>query len=285
MSPLPDYYPSPLHLPFNHESIRRLFAPEFCAADPGGAGVWLLLRGSELLVQDPALPVAVLPDGLTEEGAVYFGRWQGQPCRVLPVPQEFKLPRGWMAEHLQTYVPALSLELLSLGALAAQVLHWERNSRWCSRCGGGLAKITGETGRKCSACGAAHFPHIHPCVIVLVRRGDELLLVRKSEWLDGRYGLVAGFLDQGECLEEAVLREVREETGILVQNIRYVGSQSWPFPSQIMAGFLADYLDGDIVVETKELEDVRWFPIDQLPPLPPRRSIARYLLDTYAASS
>jgi NAD+ diphosphatase len=119
-------------------------------------------------------------------------------------------------------------------------------------------------------------------VIVVVRRNDEVLLVRKAEWVAGRYGLVAGFLDMGECLEEAVVREVMEETGIRIKNLRYVGSQSWPFPSQLMAGYVADYDGGDIVIETKELEDARWFPVDALPLLPPKRSIARYLIDTFA---
>jgi NAD+ diphosphatase len=92
---------------------------------------------------------------------------------------------------------------------------------------------------------------------------------------------VAGFLDFGECLEEAAAREVLEETGVRVKNIRYVGSQCWPFPSQLMAGFVAEYDGGEVVVEEKELEDARWFPVDALPLMPPRRSIARYILDNF----
>ncbi|WP_432823145.1 NAD(+) diphosphatase [Trichloromonas sp.] len=284
MSPYPDFYPSPQHLPFNHESIKHLFQPQFAEDDPGGEGVWLLVRGSELLVRELELPDGDLPGGLSGESAVYIGRWQGRPCRVLPVSRQLPVPAGLTAEHLQSAEPKLSLELLSLGALGAQVLHWEKNSRCCSRCGGRMERIAQESGKTCLACGALHFPHIHPCVIVLVRRGDEVLLVRKAEWADGRYGLVAGFLDRGECLEEAVAREVLEETGIRVQNIRYVGSQSWPFPSQLMAGFVADYAGGEIVVEEKELEDARWFAVTEMPTLPPKRSIARYLIDTFAVS-
>jgi NAD+ diphosphatase len=108
-----------------------------------------------------------------------------------------------------------------------------------------------------------------------------VLLTRKAVWPPGRYSLVAGFLDFGECLEEAVVREVLEETGVLVNNVRYVGSQSWPFPSQLMAGFTAEYVSGEVVVEEKELEDARWFPLTALPALPPKRSIARYLLDNF----
>jgi NAD+ diphosphatase len=116
---------------------------------------------------------------------------------------------------------------------------------------------------------------------VLVKRGNELLLTRKAEWPLGRYSLVAGFLDLGESLEECAIREVREETGIEITNVRYVGSQNWPFPAQLMAGFVADYAGGEIVVEHSELEDARWFHLDALPPLPPSRSIARWIIDNF----
>ncbi|MCK4690626.1 MAG: NAD(+) diphosphatase, partial [Desulfuromonadales bacterium] len=109
--------------------------------------------------------------------------------------------------------------------------------------------------------------------------GDEILLVRKPEWADGRFGLVAGFVEFGESLEEAMEREIREETGLQVNNLRYVGSQCWPFPSQLMTGFVADYLAGDIKLQEDELAEAAWYKLDQLPVLPPRRSIARYLID------
>lgn len=281
MSPLPEFYPSPLYLPFNNEALQAHLQRESPDADPGGEGFWLLLRGSELLLNDLELPTS-LPTGLDPSGAIYLGRWQGRPCRALAVSRSAALPEGLVPESLQAAEPRLSIELLSLGALAAQQLYWDKNSARCSQCGGEQGRLPGEWGKKCRACGALHFPHIHPCVIVVVRRNDEVLLVRKAEWVAGRYGLVAGFLDMGECLEEAVVREVREETGIRIKNLRYVGSQSWPFPSQLMAGYVADYDGGDIVIETKELEDARWFPVDALPLLPPKRSIARYLIDTFA---
>ena len=116
---------------------------------------------------------------------------------------------------------------------------------------------------------------------MLVRRGNELLLTRKAEWVSGRYSLVAGFLDFGESLEECAIREVREETSIEVCNVRYVGSQNWPFPAQLMAGFVADYVSGDICVDLHELEDARWFPSDALPLLPASRSIARWIIDNF----
>ncbi len=137
-----------------------------------------------------------------------------------------------------------------------------------------------EWGTECPKCNTLRYPPISPCIIVLVRRDNELLLVRKPEWPDGRFGLVAGFVEFGENLEQTVARELFEETGIKVTNIHYQGSQSWPFPGQLMAGFSADYVEGEIRLQRDELSEGSWFSMDNLPQLPPRRSIARWLIDT-----
>lgn len=281
MTTFPDAYPSALHLPFNGEALRKHFSLAPPDRDPGGDGFLVLLRGGDLLVE--AGPEARLPHGASPAPSLlYIGSWQGRPCRAARLPSSAAMPAGLAAENLLASEPRLPLELLSLGGTAGQILHWEKTSRHCSLCGGSLGRLPGEWGKRCRCCGYDHFPHIHPCAIVLVRRDDELLLVRKAGWPEGRYGLVAGFVDFGECLEEAAAREVLEETGVRVENIRYAGSQCWPFPSQLMAGFVADYAGGEVRVEEKELEDARWFPLSALPVLPPRRSIARYLLDTFA---
>ena len=228
------------------------------------------------------LPDRSLPDSLSGSSPLYIGLWQGRPCRLLSVDPTQEPAEGFVAESLLAGDPRLPIELLSLGGLGGQVLHWERTSARCSICGGRPEWLPGEWGRRCRECGYSHFPHIHPCAIVIVRRPGEVLLTRKAGWPAGRYSLVAGFVDFGEWLEETVLREVKEETGVTVGNVRYVGSQGWPFPSQLMAGFTADYVSGEVQVEEKELEDVRWFSVDALPNLPPRRSIARYLIDRFA---
>jgi NAD+ diphosphatase len=286
MTGLPDSYASPRHLPFNSTCLDDQFLFESADRDPGGIGCWLLLRGTELLLPETGgaltLPVGASPALPGLSAPLYFGRWQQMSCRTASLAKDAPLPIGWVAHNLMAPDPLLPIDLLSLGALARQLLQWQENSCHCSRCGSEQQTMPGEWGRRCNGCGALHFPHIHPCVIVIVRRPGELLLTRKAEWPPGRYSLVAGFLDLGECLEEAVEREVREETGVEITNIRYVGSQSWPFPSQLMAGFVADYVSGEVCVEEKELEDARWFSIDALPQLPPKRSIARYLIDHHA---
>ena len=280
MTALPAAFASPLNLPFNHTCLDGRFQLAAPDADPGGAGIWLTLQGSDLLVAvastGPVLPAGDYGWG----GGLYLGTWDGQPCRLAQLPREALLPAGLRGESLTAADPALPIELLSLGGLARMVLHWERHSNCCPACGSLLLRLPGEWGKRCGSCAAHLYPQVAPCAIVLVQRPGEVLLVRKPEWIPIRYGLVAGFIEFGECLEEAAVREVLEETGVTVANLRYIGSQCWPFPSQLMCGFVADYVGGEITVDTRELADARWFGIDALPTLPPKRSIARYILDT-----
>lgn len=285
---LPQSYPNCEQLPFNRAALDT----DFCLRPPGaeepGEGYWLLLQGTRLLVagESPALPVGACPLGSEAAGsAVDIGQWQHRPCRLLAVPRETPLPAGLRALNMLDAEPGMSLALLSLGGLGNAILHWEKTSRFCDTCAAPMQRITGEWGKKCTRCGVSHYPRIHPCVIVLVRRKDELLLVRKPEWPAGRFGLVAGFVEFGENLEQTVAREVLEETGVSITNICYRGSQSWPFPSQLMAGFCADYVSGDICLQRDELDEGGWFHRDHLPQLPPRRSIARWLIDQELGSA
>lgn len=279
---LPSFYPTPAELPFNASCLRGRFRPEPPDRASDDARLWLLLRGGELLLTAAgALPSGPHPpDGVADgREPLHIGTWDGHPCALLALPRDAALPAGLHGEALAAPEPRLAIELLTLGGIASQILHWERSSRHCGRCGTAALRIVGTWGRRCPHCQAEHFPHIHPCVIVLVHRPGEVLLARKPGWPEGRYGLIAGFLDFGEALEEAVVREVREEAGVEVQQLGYIGSQCWPFPSQLMAGFTAAYAGGEIRVDETELEDARWFSVDALPNLPPKRSIARYLID------
>lgn len=283
--------PLSVYLPFNRDCLRGAFEPaKGGGAPPGGQGRWLIVQDQHLLVvpegEELRLPAGPCPPGL--EGAtepVWLGTHDGEPCWVIQVPREAPIPAGL---HRETLIPMrgtrLPDPLLSLGGMAMQALWWESTSGHCPRCGEPTARIPGEWGKRCPRCRYEHYPHLHPAVIVLVRDGDRCLLARKREWAPGRYALVAGFVDNGECLEGAVAREVREEVGVEVTDIQYVGSQNWPFPSQLMVGFVARYAGGEVRIDADELEDARWFPCGQLPAGPSRHSIARYIIDTYAAA-
>jgi NAD+ diphosphatase len=280
---LPESYPSPCALPFNNESFETNFQLSTPDQDPGDAGVWLLLKGQKMLtVPGPGGPNLPTEELLLEDEfnrPLYIGKWQGRPCRILSLQADYRLLDGMEAHSLLARNPQIPISMLSLAGVGLMILHWENRSRFCGCCGSRLTYLANEWGKTCVNCNHHQFPSIHPCVIGLIVKGDEILLVRKPEWADGRFGLVAGFVEFGESLEEAMAREIAEETGLQVDNIRYIGSQCWPFPSQIMNGFVADYAGGELKLQMDELEEAAWYRLDQLPTLPPRRSIARYLID------
>jgi NAD+ diphosphatase len=274
-------FPEAINLPFNAEIIRSRFTPR----KPGEpvaseTGHWIFLQGDSLLLADGALFHGALPTQLASDcEALVVGEWDGEPLRLVSLSRDLAVPATFTAVAWTD----LPNDLATIYGVGRQILYWEKMSSHCSRCGGSMERINLTWGKRCLSCGHEHYPHIHPCVIVLIRRGEEFLLVRKPEWAQGRFSLVAGFVDFAESLEECVAREVLEETGVMVTNIRYVGSQNWPFPSQLMAGFVADYVSGTVIVDGDELEDAGWFSRDNMPPaLPPARSIARWIIDRYA---
>lgn len=164
---------------------------------------------------------------------------------------------------------------------ASQIGTWSRQHRFCGNCGQPMQSSREHRMRFCSPCNLQQYPRLSPCMIVLVTRGDELLLARAPRFVAGMYSCLAGFAEPGETMEGCVHREVFEETQVRVHNLRYIASQNWPFPHSLMFGFHADYLDGEIMPQADELEDARWFSIHDLPELPLPGSIARYLIDLY----
>ncbi len=280
-------YPETINLPFNRASLMDSFQPlPPDTPDSGEPGFYLLIQEGDLVVKNEhetiSLPCGELPSCLEQEPTVMIGFWQGKPLRIGKIPRLTTLPAPFSAESFNAYNQRLDNELLTLGGIARNLLSWDNESAHCPRCGSGMERHPGSWGKRCTACKLERFPPTYPCAIVLVKRGAEFLLGRKAIWPEGRYSLIAGFLDSGESLEECAVREVREETGIEITNLRYVGSQSWPFPSQIMAGFVADYAGGDVSVADDELEDARWFTADAPPTLPSKRSIARWIIDRFA---
>lgn len=159
-----------------------------------------------------------------------------------------------------------------------ELLYWDANTRFCGVCGAPMRMDT-SISKKCTACGREIWPQLATAVIVLIHRGDEVLLVHAHNFKTDFYGLVAGFVETGETLEEAVHREVREETGLTIHDLRYFGSQPWPYPCGLMVGFYAEYAGGDIHLQRSELSKGSWFRHDQLPTIPEKLSIARKLID------
>lgn len=163
----------------------------------------------------------------------------------------------------------------------AELIFWDGQTQYCGRCGAALKRET-EISKRCPECKAEYFPHVSPAVIVLIRRGEEALLVHaRSFSRPDMFGLVAGFVETGEDFEQTVKREVMEETSLEICNVRYAGSQAWPFPSTVMVGFTADYLSGELKYADGELSQGGFFSVDNLPELPSPPSIARRLIDRW----
>lgn len=173
-------------------------------------------------------------------------------------------------------------EDLYLKAGKYQELHyWDKNTKYCGVCGGTMSFHT-DISKRCTECGKEVWPQLATAIIVLISRGeDELLLAQGRNFKSDFYGLIAGFVETGETLEDAVKREVKEETGLSVKNIRYFDSQPWPYPCGLMVGFYAEYESGDIKMQREELKHVAWFHRSSLPKLPEKLSIARRLIDNW----
>ncbi len=174
----------------------------------------------------------------------------------------------------------LSKELYLKAGKCHELLYWDNNTKFCGICGAPM-KMHTDISKRCTNCGKEVWPQLATAVIVLVHRDDEVLLVHARNFKTDFYGLVAGFVETGETLEEAVHREVEEETGIKIKNIRYFGSQPWPYPCGLMIGFNADYDSGSIQLQRSELSKGAWFTKDNLPTIPEPLSIARMILDDW----
>ncbi len=263
------------------------FAPS-CTAVPDvlpASAVWVIHRGGELVVAAGGLVDDPARYGLALDDVHGLGAVGGSPAFCGVIAPDAALPDGLRTESLRGAFALLSPAEQAMAGYGAQVLHWARTTRFCGECGVRTVASADPTrrARRCPGCGHEWFPRVSPCVITLVHDGERVLMTRQPGWPAGRYGLVAGFVEPGESLEDCVRREAMEETGITLDDVTYAGSQPWPFPHQLMVGFTARWTGGEAAPRDGELEDARWFPVDALPILPPRFSIARRLVDAWVA--
>ena len=271
-------------------TVKARFVP---AVDPnpevdGDDPVTFVLRGSDLLVResgDDRVPLAsqLGVAKLVPLRSLHLGALDGVPVEATAVAPDAEAPAGYAFVGLREAFGLLGEVEWNVAGRALQLLEWDRTHRHCGACGETTEAVPGERARRCPACGLTGFPRLSPAVIVAIERGDEILLARGPHFAPGRFALVAGFVEAGESLEDAVRREVMEEVGVAVDEVTYVASQPWPFPHSLMVGFDARYAGGEIRVDADEIEDARWFAADALPGIPPRLSIARRLIDRYAA--
>lgn len=252
-------------------------------------GMWFAFRGRELLVRDDyKLPRELwLSDlQLTPVHVQYLGTFDDLPCYSAQLQPDAVAPQGMVFSDLRAlyFRGTFSNELLSLAGRAVQVMDWDRTHQFCGACGTHTQPHAESRSRVCPHCKLEAYPRVAPAMIVCVERGPEVLLARSPHFPPGIYSTLAGFVDPGESAEECVQREVFEESGIRVKNIRYYQSQPWPFPHSLMLGFWADWESGDVAIDGVEIVDAAFFHVDALPKLfPSRRSIGAQLLVDFCA--
>lgn len=271
------------------------FSSEF---EPGVALAphhWVLgvLNGQLLRRSDNAVPLhrqhelssATLP----VSQALHIGRWRGESCFAVEFSgceQELlgalnTAAGGYELVTLRSQLHALDDMLFGLAGRALQLLHWSTYHRFCGYCGAATQPVHSERALQCSACETLFYPKIAPCVIGVIVRGDQCLLARNARFREGMFSAIAGFIEPGETVEDALRREIHEEVGVSVDQLEYIGSQSWPFPSQLMLGYIAHYHSGEICVDGEEIVEAEWFSPDNLPQVPPPETISGLLIQTY----
>jgi NAD+ diphosphatase len=265
----PNHFEPRLDLPFEPDSLVHLFHQDQYVNLSEGPEVmpWSRYRAA----------------GFHAERVHSMGTLDGQPHFAVGLADDFApsaISTPWRLGGLRSWFGILDDLSLSLAMRAVQVLEWDRTHRFCGTCGTPTTIAPGERAKRCPACKLTVYPRISPAMMVLVCKGRELLLARGVNFPPGRFSALAGFLEAGETIEQAVIREVREEVGVEVDRLEYFGSQSWPFPNSLMIAFRAQWVSGEISPDLNEIAEAHWYSPENLPQLPPRLSIARALIDS-----
>jgi NAD+ diphosphatase len=250
-------------------------------------GYWFVFQDNRLLVRieeqraSPPVCDELQRLGVQPLRTQYLGTLDTRGCYCAELAAEAQPPEGMHFEQLRGLWGSLPDELFWIAGRAFQIVDWDRNHQYCGRCGSPTTDKQDERAKICPDCGLTAYPRISPAMIVAITRGDKILLARAHRFARSMYSVIAGFVEAGESLEQCVRREIEEEVGITVKNLRYFGSQSWPFPNSLMVAFTAEHAGGEIRINPSEIVDARWFTAADLPHIPDRASISRWLIDWF----
>lgn len=240
----------------------------------------LLVRSADLSL--PGEAAVIEAAGADSARMQPVGIFNGRYCQAAWSEGDAAAPVGHEWRGLRSLFGALDEETLAVAGRAGQIAEWARTHRFCGACAAPMERVAGERCFKCTSCPMVAYPRISPAMMVLIRKGDSYLLAMHAQSPSKRFTPLAGFLEAGESIEEAVHREVYEEVGLRVHNLQYFSSQSWPFPHSLMIAFTADYLDGEIRIDANELSEARWFgPDDEWPEPVPHMSVSSVLVDAH----
>jgi len=246
---------------------------------PTGDSRWLLFNEAGVLMRGVDIPSTADLAGLGPKDPTYLGHVDDMAYFADNLPDNVEVPQGLSMSGLRSLLGSVDDLTWGIASYASQMMYWRKTGRFCPVCATPTEARTQDWGRTCPNCGHVGYPRVSPAVLILIHDGDRLLLASKPGW--DRYSILAGFVDSAETLEECVRRETFEEVKVTVTDIEYAGSQSWPFPHQLMIGFTCRYVVGDITVDNEELDRAGWFTRDALPPLPPSISLSRQLIDAW----
>jgi NAD+ diphosphatase len=273
----------------HRESIYRHYQPSLTPPPQNNSDCyWFAFRSSRLLLSTrenrPSIPL--LKDlnivGLAPVRTQYLGTIDSHPCYSAEIPVGSPDPDGMSFSDLRSLWGSIDEDLYILAGRALQIVSWDQANQFCGQCGHPTIILTGERAKKCPECGLLFYPRLSPAVITAVVKDRHLLLGSRGGMRGKMYTVIAGFVEPGETLEECLQREVHEEVGIQVKNIKYFKSQPWPYPNSLMIGFTADWDSGDIAVDGVEVSDAAWYDAAQIPAqIPPKLSIARELIDWF----
>ncbi len=265
--------------------MGRVFVPQVASALVHERRTWLVVHPKGLVAKREGEGITLLSDddiaalGLSRDDAHRLGSLDDSDALTIPIGGRIEPPFELFG--LRMLAGMLEQDLFGVVGRAMHACDWLTTSKFCGRCGTPAKRKESERSMECPACGLTTYPRISPAIITLVRKGDLALLASNAKFPGVFYSTLAGFADIGESLEETLVREVKEETGVNVKNVRYFGSQPWPFPNSLMIGFTAEWESGEIVIDPNELADAKWFAADALPAIPPPLSIARRLIDAW----
>ena len=256
-------------------------------SDPGGSSWWFSFRNFKVLVEenDTSVTFPYVRDlrdlNIHPIRTQYLGELDGSSCYSAELPDDVDPPEGTRFLGLRELFEHVEEDLFMLAGRAFQIVNWDRTHQYCSGCGRPTKDKHNERAKICPECELIHYPRISPAIIVAIVKEGKILLARADRFPPKFYSVLAGFVEPGETFEACVEREVNEEVGIRVKNIRYFASQPWPFPNSLMVGFTADYDSGEIAIDGVEIKDADWFPANDLPLIPGKISIARRLIDWF----
>jgi NAD+ diphosphatase len=243
-------------------------------------GFWFIVnKGHVYLTADGKVPrgtLASLPSAAEPEQICWLGEYQQQPCYLLVDHDQVADQAMW---HSARSLLSEDDQLFQLAARALQVALFLQTHRFCGQCGSAMHLVNWELAVLCNRCGHRCYPRIAPCVLVGITRPGQILLARSSRHKAGSFSILAGFVESAETLEQAAVREVKEEVGVDIINLNYIGSQPWPFPHSLMIGFTADYQQGEIVCQPNEIEEAAWFDFNNLPQIPPVETLSGRIIE------